>query len=278
MRFIFTVNTLFLLLLLVTSCIHEEVCDELSEKENIKILPLWDASVKPPSRVFVQCYPQWGEIAVLNFIASSGGKVYLQPGEYDLLLYTNTSSRIGFRNMESFDTAEAFVDRNTQPDELFCGSVADVEVQKGSVDRQITVPMIAMVYSYPFTYSGVTGLQYVSRVLVSVDGISQAVKIASRTLSSVTYTTDCNYVLTNDGFYGTLRCFGHGTDDVRHTFTVRFEYGGQTLTKNYDVTEMLNVQGRIDIRDELSFDPVEEGGLHTDVGDWEDNTVDIPIN
>ena len=264
--------------MLFTSCIHEPVCDQLPGKNNIEILPLWDTTVDPPSRVFVQSYPLEGGLALLNFISSSGGKVYLQQGGYDFLLYTNTSPRISFRNMESFDTAEAYVDKNAQPDELYCGSAAEVEIDKESADRQITVPMVAMVYSYPFTYSGVTGLQYVSRISVSVDGISQAVEMASRTITSSTYTVDCNYVLTKDGFYGTLRCFGHGAPDVQHKFTVRFDYGGQTVTKNYDVTEMLNVQGRIDIHDSLVFDPLEDGGIDTDVGDWEDNTVDIPIN
>ena len=274
MRTISVIAHCLLLLSLVSSCIRESPCEQLAREDNVELLPQWEEVNRPPS-LFVRCYPMSGGAVIQNFISSSGGYVYLPQDSYELLLYSNNSPYVNFRNMETFGAAEAYVDEGMQPDELYCGNV---EIKKIDGRMQIKVPMVNMVYEYPFTYSGVTGLQYVNGIFVSIDGINLAVNMKTGLLTSVTSVVNCPYSLTNDGFTGVLHCFGHGGTSTTHSLSVRFSYGGRTLVKVYDVTEMLNEQGRIDIHDNIVFEPVGQGDIDTGVGDWEDDMVDIPIN
>lgn len=266
-----------LLLSGATSCISEPPCDTPVKMENLELLFDWPDTLAAPPTVYVDCYPRAEGTPIRNFLPPTGGKIYLPQGEYDLLVYSNASPKILFENLDSFSSAAAYTDGGIQPDELFCGSIVGAEI-KGSISQQFIIPMVGRVYSYYFRYRGVEGLEYVNSIKVGIDGITRAVEMASGKLLPENFTANCSYQLLSDGFYGTLRCFGHGRAGTKHTFTVSFGYGGQSKVLNYDVTQMLDQNGYIDIRDSLIFEPIGGGGIDTGVGDWEDDAVDIPIN
>lgn len=276
-RYSFIIGWL-LLLSGVTSCISDPPCDIPAKMENVELLFVWPDTLTMPPTVYVDCYPQPEGTPIRNFLPPTGGKIFLPKGEYSLLVYSNASPKILFENMDSFSSAAAYTDGGIQPDELFCGSMTKVAIKGNGISQQFTIPMVSRVNSYYFRYSGVEGLKYVNSIKVGIDGITRAVEMASGKLLPGTFTASCNYRLLTDGFYGTLRCFGHGLAETKHTFTVNFEYGGQSKVLNYDVTQMLNKEGYIDIRDSLIFEPIGGGGIDTGVGDWEDDAVDIPIN
>lgn len=267
-----------LLLSGVTSCISDPPCDIPAKMENVELVFVWPDTLTTLPTVYVDCYPQAGGNSIRNFLPPTGGKIFLPKGGYNLLVYSNASPKILFENMDSFSSSAAYTDGGIQPDELFCGSIVGAEIKGNGISQQFTIPMVSRVYSYHFRYSGVEGLKYVNSIRVGIDGITRAVEMVSGKLLPETFTASCTYRLLSDGFYGTLRCFGHGLADTKHTFTVNFEYGGQSKILNYDVTQMLNQNGYIDIRDSLVFEPIGGGGIDTGVGDWEDDAVDIPIN
>lgn len=269
-------SSIGLLLLLLVSCIRAPLCEQELKNENIEILPQWESSVVHPPGVYVESYPQEGNV-MRNFLPPSGGWVYLPKGAYDILLYSNASSQIAFRGIDALNTAEAYTEAGVQPDELYSGKAMEVMVGSSSIRQQIGVPMKDLIHTYPFVYRGVTGLKYVNELRVSISGISQAVRLFDGSLPPDVHTLNCTYTLSEDGFVGSFTCFGHGGEAEKHLFVVRFYYGGQWREYTYDVTESLNMKGKIDIYEPITFEPLDGGGMDTDVGDWDDDAVDVPI-
>lgn len=272
-------KAIYLLVLAVAtgSCIREPGCVPELTEENVEVLLKWPDSASNYTNVFIECYAHTGDNPIRNFLPATGGHVFLPGGMYDILVYTKSSGKINFRGMEAFSTAEAWFSEDTQPDMLFCGSIQGVEIQGKGVAQQIEVVMKSQVKIYPFRFREIVNMQYVNRIRVSLSGISSSLLMAGESVPQETVAVNCPYTLTSDGFYGAVFCFGHGDTLTDHLFTVYFELGDQVRSRTYNVTRMLNKNDSIDIYDKIVFEPLNNGGLKPGVGDWDDDSVVIPI-
>lgn len=266
-----------LLATVVSGCIREPGCEIVPSDGNLQIILNWPETEKNPPGVFTSSYSSNGNIPVNDFLPPEGGRLYIPQGIYNILVYSNTTETIDFRNMDSFNNAEAFVGKDIQPDELFAGNIRNIQVEGTASAQTIEIEMSSLVKSYPFTFKGITGIENVSQIRVYVSGISTVVSLTEPDRRLPTDSIRCLFNRTSDGFQGSFRSFGHGSDSTLHYFTVRFESGEMSKTYTYDVTEMLNLRGRIDITEKLEFKPIGNGGFQPGVDDWEDDSAIVPL-
>ena len=269
--------SLFLLVTLFAACIREPGCTDTSSDGNLRLILHWSPNESNPPGVYLLFYPQDGTEPVSDFLPAQGGCLYLPQGKFQVLAYSNHSETIVFRGLERFNTAEAYVEKDIQPDKLFAGTIGELQVKDPLARQTAEIHMESLVKVYPFTFSGVMGLNYIDRIQVYVSGISTAVLLADTTKVLPTDSIRCSFSRTNQGFSGSFRSFGHGDESTAHFFTIRFEYGEESKTYIYDVTEMLNKHGRIDINEKITFDPVDKGGFRPGVDDWDDDSAIVPL-
>ena len=95
---------------LLASCEHKELCFDHSPAMEVEVVFDWKNSPEAhPESMRLYLFPkEGGEPLLYEFPNKTGGIIKVQPGEYKALCYNSDTETIGFRNIESMETFEAY--------------------------------------------------------------------------------------------------------------------------------------------------------------------------
>lgn len=280
--------------LLLTSCKRNELCYETGVP--IQVIINWDltnlTTNQLPENMHLLFFPAGGGNLILDYVESTGGMIRLQEGDYAVLTFNDNTEHIYFRGKQSYTTIEAYVKQITpkrfttprageviidQPDSLYVAATDNFNVHPSPHILVLEKAPISYVRQIPFTFRSVRGMQYLSGIEITVDNLAQSIILYSGEPSQQTGTVLPRYSISGDKITGYFTTFGHYySPQIKHTFTITFLYDGKPIVKQYDVTHMMDTYDRIDITDNITFDPIDNpGGFNPGVNDWEHEDVEL---
>lgn len=242
-----------------------------------------------------------------------GGKVAINGGQYDMLLYNNDTEGIVFENMHAVHEAVATTRATTRsasyskkypdeitatpPDILFAAYLPETELKKPkdgeTVYKEISVKLVPRTWTYLIRYEFTSGKEYVSEARGYLSGMAGSVSLKdgySEADKIITLLLDCH---TSDyGMESIGRSFGLPGSDLQTTdpgvnkLVLEMKLlSGKIKMAEFDVTEQVRRQprGGVIVVKGIVVTP-EEGqkpggsGFDGDVNDWEENEdVEVPI-
>lgn len=239
-----------------------------------------------------------------------GGRVAINSGRYDMLLYNNDTEGIIFENMDAIDetvaTTRARVRSayylNEYPEEvtvnapgiLFAAFMPEKELEMPkdgeTVYKKIDVELIPRTWTYLIRYEFASGLEYVSEAQAYLSGMARGVFLKdglTHSGQSVTLLLDCSK--RDYGVETIVRSFGHSGGNVTNKLVLEMKLmSGKVKMVEFDVSDQLRrqpcggvvvVKGIIVTQEEGQRPDGPGSGFDGDVNDWEENVdIDVPIS
>ena len=284
---------------LFSSCIFEDLsdCPQPKKMVNVQILPQWDAQDDLPDGVRVWFYSINTHKYVQDNFLPQGGETELRSGNYRLILYNNDSEKIMFRNIASYETAEAYTstvlrpsyenpvsgeDTFVQPDKLWSDHIDGFEVSSKSSVIRFQPRQLVKVFTGKVE---VEGLEKVLEVRGAVTGMLGSINLTTEDADRPS--TICFDASTeHDDVLFSFRSFGvfykgHGT--TKHILSLEFLLPNGIIQRNVDISnqmENLLPGGFVEINNKLTIPPDTTGtggGFNADVDDWKETIFHIDI-
>lgn len=182
---------LLMIIICFIKCSSKDVSEEASYGF-IKYILKWDQTLsdhKAPERIRYCFYPA-DKGAMMQIESDSTGLQFtLPPDKYRLLVFNCDADNISFRNMESFETAEAYIPATkaigctTSAETAFYGSVIDnlvVEANNGQVNEEVftLAPLIREVT----LNIKVDGMEHVKSCNGALTGVPVAFNLSKQTI------------------------------------------------------------------------------------------------
>lgn len=188
-----------------------------------KILP------KEPAGVRLHTFDNELKVPVSNHnLESRGGRIAINSGRYDLLLYNNDSEGILFENIEGVENASATTRTRTRstystrypnevtvslPDVLFAGFVPEFELEKPRdgemLYRKIDVGLTPRTWTYLVRYEFTSGQEFLAGAEAYLSGMAGSVRLNdgyTHDNNIVTLLLDCSS--STYGVESVVRSFG----------------------------------------------------------------------
>lgn len=239
------------------------------------------------------------------------GGMYVQEGEYDLLVYTTDFYEYDanfFRGTQKKETAETYTRQNpietgsrndilemymVEPDPTFSVLHEDIIVFQGHEDQIVEVEFVQKSFKYYLTIEA-TGLQNIHTAKMNLSGLYTSAFLTNddhRMNEAGIQSLDLEIVMTKPAtpeelgkghLYGEFWSFGpNQREDIVHSITLYF-VNGDTITMKLDEEYTSQTQIKsLTKGGEIIFKKAIEikgppGGFQPGVGDWDDPT-DIEI-
>lgn len=322
----FAITTLALILT-VLSCQKELVTWPNYLQTHYRVVFDWSETTNadPSVMQFLAFENGDGKLHEFGFTKKTGGEIDLAAGEYKAIAYNNDTETL-YRRGDTWKAIEIFTRETTladfsklftsratprgagsedeivieEPDMLWTAGDGEVARAGDNASEILTMKMRPSVYTYHFTVSGVSNLEYVTEITATISGMSGSM-FPSTGKASDTHCTIPIHV-TSDGKSSitcTVRSFGHcpELDDAagisaganHHLVIYARLTDSSKWYYDFDVTDELHEPGHtvvtpegdteilIDL-EELPFPrPIaDDSGMHPDVEEW--NEVNIDIN
>ena len=237
-----------------------------------------------------------------------GGRVAINSGRYDMLLYNNDTEGIIFENMHAVNEAVATTRTRTRsasysnkypdeltanvPDMLFAAFLSEQELVKNedeeTTNARMKVELAPRTWTYLIRYEFISGREYVSEARAYLSGMAGKVSLKDGHTDNdkvVTLLLDC--YTCDYGVETIARSFGRSETAATHKLVLELKLmSGKVKMVEFDVTDQVSrqPQGGVIVVNGIVVTP-EEGerpggsGFDGDVNDWEENVdVDIPIS
>ena len=224
------IGSLLLMMLLVVSCNHKELCydhDPHSERveykleldfdceweynieSNIDWEQVWkpeygisydDIRPKEPEGVRVHIFNEDDRTETVRNLTKQNATIrFNQEGHYDMLFYNNDTEYIVFEGLESFNTASATTRGSSRlramnaPDMLFGAYMDSIFVEKSSQAQTMKVTLKPLVYTYLVRYEFAERTDEITSATGALDGVACRVNLSDgRTTPDVaTISYDC---------------------------------------------------------------------------------------
>lgn len=251
----------------------------------------------------------------LYFPSDGGNVIFKEKGDYSLLLYSGGTEYIVVSDIASLPDAKASatprsrasltyikeqypgMSSSNPPDLLYSAFIERIPPLAIHENRQITVKMQPLVYTYVVRYEFEHGLEHVYLARGALAGMAESVYMRDGKTSdeSIIVLYDCE--IKGYGCEAHVRSFGipgfpdeyygRSARDAVRPYTLNLEVmltNGKTLEFNFDVAEQIKNQPRggvitvsgIKIEDEQNETPI-SGGFDVDLSGWGEVDVDFPL-
>lgn len=266
----------------------------------VEVVPLWDDETTAPEGVRVIFFAPAKEGVLTANLPPTGGIVEIASGKYTMLLYNNDSEKILFKNVQQYESHEAYTDQRSvsfenkafsgiayeQPDALWTVDVDPCEI---AGDTTLYVKPVQQVKSYRIDVC-VDGAEYLRGARGVITGM-----ITSLTLKDFQSADDPGTLITTaqqeiSGVSFRFRSFGVVVDSINtyidplYTHKLIFELSTEaySYTYNIDVTPQLNAiknGGMFTICGvvKIPSDESPEAGFTPDIEDWDPNIFPLPV-
>lgn len=243
-------------------------------------------------------------------LAAEGGRLPLDEGTHDVLLYNNDTERIVFDQLSASAAATATTRSMTraslmelhegertvsQPDQLYGCYDEEYVAERTLEPVEYPVVMRPLTYTYYIRYEFAGGLQYVALARGALAGMAESVYLNDGHTGDAAATVLFDGTLTDWGAEAQVQSFGvpnypghHYTraDGSAARYTLNLEvrlHNGKLLSYAFDVTDQINGQPRggvitvegIEVSDE-DGNSGSEGGFDVTVDGWGE-WIDIPL-
>ena len=261
---------------------------------------------EPKSTSYILYEKNTQKIAYRGKFKGLEGKMYVQEGLYDLLLYTtdfNEYDANSFRALDNKETAETYTTQTpleetrndlvemyiTEPDPTFGVLVEDVPVFQGQENQLIDVDFVQKSFKYYLTIEA-TGLQNIRSATMNLSGMYTSAFLGNeehRMNESGIQTLDLQIIRTKPAdpedigkgqLYGEFWSFGpNQREDIVHSITLHFVNGDViVMNLNDDFTSQTQIKS-LTKGGEILFKKAIEikgpaGGFQTGVEGWDDPT------
>lgn len=267
----------------------------------------WAAPGEPKSTSYILYEKNTQKIAYRGQFEGLEGKMYVQEGLYDLLLYTTDFNEYDanfFRSMDNKEIAETYTRQSpfdgarkdviemfmVEPDPTFSILKEDVAVFQGFGHNQVEVEFVQKSFKYYLTIK-CTGLQHIHSAKMNISGMYTTAFLSNeehRMNESGTQSVDMKIIhyksenpedLGKGEIYGEFWSFGpNQREDIVNSITLYFLNGGERVIMLDDLTgqiKKLTRGGEIIVEQviEIKGPP---SGFEPGVGDWNDPT-DVEI-
>ena len=308
---LFTAFLASLLVMPLVSCDHKEL--DFTGVADLSVEFTWDnVSGANPSSMMLAAFTKGSQPVQKHLSGRNGGYIMLPEGNYQLIAYnsdTETFHTLG-STWESFEicanltdfasTSRMFAgtraiprgsgtenqDIVEEPDPLWTSATSDITIT-GTVGRVARMPMEAATFELAFTIKNVKNLEYISDVLATVSGMSGSWFPAQHRCSDPLCIIPFNLSASGTSLSGKVRTFGYRQDsDVEHLLVIYTEMSdGSKLYYTFDVTDAMQ-EASIEYDETINIEleelplprPIQNGtGLHPDVMDWQEITIDLPM-
>lgn len=269
-------------------------------------------SLRPniPYGLRVVTYPIAGGYQIHN-LPAKGGKVSLNEGLHDLLLYNNDTEQIVFSDLNSVSAMRATTRtriRSTYSnqcdkkentvnalDMLYAMYISDHEAQRVINSVAIPVTLQPLVFTYKVRYEFAEGAEYVALARGALSGMAESVFLSTKRTSSESATILYDCEKTDFGVRALVKSFGvpnysaeHDESRTDHAHMLNLEVkltNGKLISSDFDVTDQVAAQphgGVIVVKDIVISKQDSDGGgsvdsgFDVDVNGWGEHE-DIPI-
>lgn len=296
---------------LLASCEHKELCFDHSPAMEVEVVFDWKNSPEAhPESMRLYLFPkEGGEPLLYEFPNKTGGIIKVQPGEYKALCYNSDTETIGFRNIESMETFEAYALKGIlalggslapraegtekerialQPEMLYSDRNADIIIKSDVEKQQIVLYPKKVICHYDVEIRNATNLRH-----ISMDGISGSLSslaggfhLGENHLTSELVTMPFELKTTGSTtLKGDFYTFGqHASNPQPHKLVVyAIMSDGNKRYYTFDVTDQVdNAPDPYNVHIILDRLPLPqpipgEGGFQPTVDEWEE-TVPIDIS
>lgn len=295
----------------LVSCEHKEL--DFTGVADLSVEFIWDNLPDAnPSSMMLAAFAQGSQPVQKHLSGKNGGYIMLPEGNYSLIAYNSDTESFFTRGLdwenfeicanptELYSTSRMFVGtrrvpRGTgtddqevieEPDQLWTSATSGISVT-GTVGRLAKMPMKSATVELNFTIKNVKNLEYINDVLATISGMSGSWLPAQHQCSEPLCIIPFELSAHGSSLSGKVRTFGYRQDeDVEHLLVIYTEMtDGSRLYYTFNVTETMqeaSLDGNETIQvelDELPLPrPISNGtGLHPDVMDWQEISIDLPM-
>lgn len=298
-------------ILLLTSCEHKNLHYNHSDVAETQVVFDWtNAPDATPETMRLYLFPvEGGTPHTYEFPDYHGGRINVPAGRYKALCINSDTESILYRNIDSFDSFEAYAADGIlnvrsssspraegtaderiarSPDRFYSARLDDVTIELSKESRTLTLYPEPSVCRYRVTITNVSNLQYISSDGISgaLSGMSGGVLVGRNELTTDHVTvpfgvvSDASSTLTAD-----FLAFGQtGSSGPAHKLVIyAIMSDGSKNYYTFDVTNQVdNTVDRHDVQillDGLSLPKpiVNGGGLQPTVDEWQNIDVDAPM-
>ena len=262
---------------------------------------------EPKSTSYILYEKNTQKIAYRGKFKGLEGKMYVQEGLYDLLLYTTDFNQYDanfFRAMDNPVTAETYTRqtpleetrndfiemRMVEPDPTFSTLIEDVPVFQGQENQLVEAEFVQKSFKYYLTIK-CTGLQNIHTAKMNISGMYTTAFLTNddhRQNEAGIQTVEMDIIRTKPNsadelgkgeIYGEFWSFGpHANEAIVNTITLYF-INGDVITKRLNdlsgQIKTLTKGGEIIVEEVIEIKGP-QGGFQPGVGDWQDPT-DVEI-
>lgn len=226
-------------------------------KVNFRIMVVWPESEKILDGVRILIYPMETNHYVVDNLPSGGDVIRIAPRQYSFLFHNNDNGLILYRNMENYNSYEAFTKVPVipayarpvtyeqivaQPNYLWAVKVDTYNINEGG---ELVVYPVQVIKKYTFNLLNIKGLENIRAARRSLSGMAGSYFLNSDILPSQasSFFFDAISVI-NNGISFDILSFGVlesvGGIDRKHILTLEFLNKSEVRRYNIDVTKLLN--------------------------------------
>ena len=295
---------LFLALLPVVGCERTNLYYDDDSEGGIEIKVDWSGfpqGASLPEGMLITFYDPEKGTDYTFFRETTGGVISMPDGEYDILVYNGDTEKLLFRNMERFETAEAYLDTRSrasaevfigEPDPNFAVFSGHIALVTGQKEPVIVKPQCRV--SFTAIKVKLVGIDNVKACRGSLSGVSRCLNLSTGIPGSESCTLIFDLEKEGDAytqkiaFFGLCRNSGGGTraeNEVQNLLTLDFLLLDNTVrTVEYDMTGKIEPGETPDAGKPLEIEGIEipdiespdGGGFDAGIGGW-DEEEDIPL-
>lgn len=295
---------LFLALLPVVGCERTGLYYDDDSKGGVEIKVDWSGfpqGASLPEGVLITFYDPGKGTDFTFFREAAGGSVSMPDGEYDVLVYNGDTEKLLFRNMDRFETAEAYLDVRSrasvetfigEPDPNFAVFSGHVTLVSGQKEPVVVKPQCYV--SFATVKVKLTGIDNVKACRGSLSGISRCLNLSTGKPGSESCTLIFDLEKEGDTYTQNIAFFGlcpnsgstRAENEVRNLLTLDFLLLDNTVkTFEYDMTDKIEPGETPDAGKPLEIEGIEipdiespdGGGFDAGIGGW-DQEEDIPLD
>lgn len=270
---------------------------------------------KPATTSYILYEKSSGKVAYTGSFDGLEGRMYIEEGLYNLLLYTTDFNEYDanfFRGMADPQTAETYTRQSkmaeertdeksgedngvtemymVEPDPTFSAYQEDVVVLYEYENNLVEISMVQKSFKYYLTIKA-TGLEHIHTATMNISGMYTTAYLAHEnhrmdeagTQSvdmQIFYDTDPDEKVDNGYLYGEFWSFGpNQREDIVNSITLHFVNGDVIVKKLDDLTDQIKT---LDRGGEIIVEQVLEvkgpaGGFELGVGNWNQTDVEIVL-
>lgn len=175
------------LIVTLVKCSTNETPD-VEEQGNVEYSFKWDSLLKrfpAPKRLQYCFYPTDGGSMIQMDDDADGLRFSLPPARYKLLVFNCDAANIAFKNMNNFETAEAYIPATKAADGIQKGTIPlygiaieELEIKRGS-NEPITFKPEPLVRSLSITVK-VEGMEHITSCKGTISGMSSAINLSKQ--------------------------------------------------------------------------------------------------